>query len=1023
MPVLSVPLTPQSQVERTCAHEVTAATTSASSVSRLAAARRRRPAAVDTSAIVEHRRALQLARHSAQLGGAQAVVVVASDESSPCAPVPQRAVRPNTVVVFPADYVPEDIDDDDDDDGAADNNNNDDDVANSADVRRAAAIAHNDEDDDKTQPLPYASHASFNDNEYSAPLLGSQWLFVDARVPPPVPPPLPDNASSAPARQQSASPSESVAPQFAQAQTVSSTRSIPAAQPMSFGGSSTSTMITAPPADGPAAAAAAVADDDGSVDVFEMVVPRPPLTQSQPPPPPPPQLLFVEQTQQVADSGDDDRVVQPVGDAAADELVPDSDCSQSQSPPPSPYLQHHQVCETQNWEPPQPASVPDDIVQVPPTQDEDRSSVMVEFSSEELPVVRLPLLPPPPPPPQQQQQQQLELPVPIATVAAVKKEVSPLKTTPRSTRGNRGRGDLLTSLHKHGVIETGTVLMFGEHSVMVTKDLWLEGDNESYASISQWLEQVVDVDADELASACDSVQTEDDVKNRTGWTLRNHLDAIEKRCEKLAGSSSPTIAQLPAAKSSPAWQERTTTPVSSKVVRQRSPATTSETSSRSTASTKANAHDDEGDWLSRRPAAVADHGKAKKKVQQSIKTSFDRMRSVGGAPAPPPSSPVAAPTFNAAIYAQKKRPRNDDDSSSAAQAAAMPPPPPVSPRRDSASLMPPPATVPKKRRTSTANSVAATTSTASTVKATKSSAKRSALEDRGRVNNSNESDDESGDGAAIDLDDDDDDDDDDNDDEKEREIVLLGSHLTDSNLAQLKSVAQRLRVTLVNSWTENVTHLVMSADESKPGGKVPRTIKYLYSLMVGAWIVDVRWLDACDKANRLVDESKYLVPGCVGSSASGTALAMHERSDAERRSLFAQFAVHLHGIIDTPDGPKRDDVLALLRMGGAHVLDEAPTPFDVQRLTNRSKAKATKRAPRERVFDLVLFLVDDKKLGVRNRRMLWEKAGKNSKCAAVVRHMWAIDSISSGRALPIDKYVVDAPDDDGEPEELASEAF
>jgi hypothetical protein len=987
MPVLSVPLTPQSQVERTCAHEVTTATTAASSVSRLAAAavRRRRPAPVDTSAIVEHRRALQLARHSAQVGGAQAVVVVASDESSPRVPVPQRAARPNTVVVFPADFVPEDIDDDvADNDGDEDN----DDVANSADVR-GAATAHNDEDDDKTQPLPYASHASFNDNEYSAPLLGSQWLFVDARAPPPVP----DNAS---VRQQSTSPSESAVPQNAQAQSVSSTRSIPAAQPMSFGGSCTSTMITAPPADVPAAAA--LADDDGSVDVFEMVVPRLP----QPPQQPPPQLLFVEQTQQVADSGDDDRVVQPVADAAADELVPDSDRSQSQSPPPSPYLQHHQVCETQNWEPPQPASLPDDVVQVPPTQDEDRSSVMVEFSSEEVPVV---VRPPPP-------QQQREVPVPVATAAAVKKEVSPLKTTPRSTRGNRGRGDLLTSLHKHGVIETGTVLMFGEHSVMVTKDLWLEGDNESYASIGQWLEQVVDIDVDELASACDSVQTEDDVKNCTGWTLRNHLDAIEKRCEKLAGSSSPTIAQLPAAKSSPAWQERTTTPVTSKVVRQRSPATTSDTS----ASTKATAPDDEGDWLSRRPAAVADHGKPKKKVQQSIKTSFDRMRSsVGGAPAPPPppTSPAAASTFNAAIYAQKKRPRSDDGSSSAAQAAAMPPPPPVSPRRNSASLMPPPATVPKKRRTSSANSAAATAA-----KATKSSSKQSALEDRGRVNNSNESDEESDDGAPIDLDDDNDN----NDDEKEREIVLLGSHLTDSNLAQLQSVAQRLRVTLVSSWTENVTHLVMSADESKPGGKVPRTIKYLYSLMVGAWIVDVRWLDACDKASRLVDESKYQVPGCVGSSASGVAKAMHERSDAERRSLFAQFAVHLHGIIDTPDGPKRDDVLALLRMGGAHVLDEAPTPFDVQRLTNRSKAKATKRAPRERVFDLVLFLVDDKKLGVRNRRMLWEKAGKNSKCAAVVRHMWAIDSISSGRALPIDKYVVDAAADD-EPEELASEAF
>jgi hypothetical protein len=159
---------------------------------------------------------------------------------------------------------------------------------------------------------------------------------------------------------------------------------------------------------------------------------------------------------------------------------------------------------------------------------------------------------------------------------------------------------------------------------------------------------------------------------------------------------------------------------------------------------------------------------------------------------------------------------------------------------------------------------------------------------------------------------------------------------------------------------------------------------------------------------------------------------MHERSDAERRSLFAKYAVHLHGVIDIPDGPKRDDVLALLRMGGARLLDEAPTSFDVQRLTDKEKLVVKKRATREPVFDRVLILVDEK-LGVRNRRMLWEKAGKNAKRAVVLRHMWAIDSISAGRALAVDQYVIaiaddaddadndaDNGDDDDEP---ASEAF
>lgn len=86
--------------------------------------------------------------------------------------------------------------------------------------------------------------------------------------------------------------------------------------------------------------------------------------------------------------------------------------------------------------------------------------------------------------------------------------------------------------------------------------------------------------------------------------------------------------------------------------------------------------------------------------------------------------------------------------------------------------------------------------------------------------------------------------------------VVVTSGLTGEERMVLESQVLMLGGEMAGGISDHVTHLVVKLNEQ---GQCPRTLKYLQSLLRGAWIVRHHWVDRCAKALSWVEEGPYEV--------------------------------------------------------------------------------------------------------------------------------------------------------------------
>lgn len=105
-----------------------------------------------------------------------------------------------------------------------------------------------------------------------------------------------------------------------------------------------------------------------------------------------------------------------------------------------------------------------------------------------------------------------------------------------------------------------------------------------------------------------------------------------------------------------------------------------------------------------------------------------------------------------------------------------------------------------------------------------------------------------------------------------RPRVLSGTNLSPEYTAKLSTLAESLGIRLVyDTLASGVTHLVAGTvlvpnvdkdpEERYPATK--RTIKYLFALLEGAWILSPEWIDACLEHSAFVPESPHEISGCL----------------------------------------------------------------------------------------------------------------------------------------------------------------
>jgi len=109
--------------------------------------------------------------------------------------------------------------------------------------------------------------------------------------------------------------------------------------------------------------------------------------------------------------------------------------------------------------------------------------------------------------------------------------------------------------------------------------------------------------------------------------------------------------------------------------------------------------------------------------------------------------------------------------------------------------------------------------------------------------------------------------------------------------------------------------------------QAPRTMKFLWGILKGAWVVAASWLQACAKSKELVDEHPYEVRSDTVGIEGGVLRGRH-RAENNLPGLFKGKRVFLAGPFvqkkQQASSPDRRDIFRCIELGDGHVLRTEP---------------------------------------------------------------------------------------------------
>ncbi|XP_010687017.2 protein BREAST CANCER SUSCEPTIBILITY 1 homolog isoform X2 [Beta vulgaris subsp. vulgaris] len=116
-------------------------------------------------------------------------------------------------------------------------------------------------------------------------------------------------------------------------------------------------------------------------------------------------------------------------------------------------------------------------------------------------------------------------------------------------------------------------------------------------------------------------------------------------------------------------------------------------------------------------------------------------------------------------------------------------------------------------------------------------------------------------------------------------IVLCCSALASVEKEAVSELAKSSGAIVLGSWSPSVTHVIASMNEN---GAFKRTLKVLMGILEGSWILSIKWVQACMKVKRLVEETPYEITCDIHGVRNGSRLG-RLRLLNEQPKLFAGF--------------------------------------------------------------------------------------------------------------------------------------
>ena len=223
-----------------------------------------------------------------------------------------------------------------------------------------------------------------------------------------------------------------------------------------------------------------------------------------------------------------------------------------------------------------------------------------------------------------------------------------------------------------------------------------------------------------------------------------------------------------------------------------------------------------------------------------------------------------------------------------------------------------------------------------------------------------------------------------------RKWVLTASGLDGPDKESLKKLAELAGCEYTKQWRDDVTHVVAAADKRQ---RAPRTVKLMFAVLRGKWVVSPAWVAACVAGNRPVEEAAYEIAGLIHNGSAigpdGVPAVQRARVAKQAPPLFAGLRIHLSGEFGaTGAGLLKPDLESLVTLGGGRALRHAPNPPD----------------PGKAVDPTVRILCEGMPgAGAAHRGA--QAAAVATGCE-VLSSAWLLDCVAHGTLLPTRGYVI-----------------
>ncbi|TYH87929.1 hypothetical protein ES332_D01G152500v1 [Gossypium tomentosum] len=227
--------------------------------------------------------------------------------------------------------------------------------------------------------------------------------------------------------------------------------------------------------------------------------------------------------------------------------------------------------------------------------------------------------------------------------------------------------------------------------------------------------------------------------------------------------------------------------------------------------------------------------------------------------------------------------------------------------------------------------------------------------------------------------------------ESGNKLVLCCSGLTVEEKEIMSEFEKLAGVTVLKRWDSNITHIIASTDEN---GACKRTLKILMGILEGKWILNIKWVKACIKAMKLVDELKYEITIDVHGIRDGPRLG-RLRLQNKQPKLFDGCKFYIMGDFEPS---YKGDLQDVLIAAGGTILHRKPISGDPG-----ARLLGSPAFPIFIIYSVELPVKCDpsKKHMILSRRQLNAEALASSTGAKAVSNSWVLSSISACKLLSL----------------------